>query len=386
MIATAPTSIAGVAIQLQLTNTSAGYIDQLMIGYDIYRFNAPASVNELPGYQLFYSLDNGASWTNVARLNPTVSGPQGVIVPNTIGVTHVLPTLVTLSSKLNPGAGILFRWVDDNAVPTSPDQIYGLDNVSIYTPIPNHDFNGDRKTDIFWRNTVTGENLVSLLDGTTISDNQWIVNIGPDWKPAAFADFNGDKANDIVWQNSATGEILFWFMKAGEQLPTSATIIPSMGSGWKLVGAGNYDDDGKPDLFWRNTSTGENVIWLMEGTSYKEGSWLVDIDPKWQFAGIADLDGDGKNDILLQDSETCLVLVWFMDGQALPKSGSYLPLREAGWKVVGTGDFNADGHQDILWQNRTTGVVSVWLLDGLNLIEEKLVTIFADPSWEIGEE
>lgn len=131
MIATSPTSVAGGAIQLQLANTSGGYIDRLMIGYDIYRINAPSSVNELPGYWLFYSLDNGASWTNVATLNPSVSGPAGVVVPNTAGKTTVAPAPLALAGKWNPSAQILFRWVDDNGVPTSPDQMYGLDNVSV---------------------------------------------------------------------------------------------------------------------------------------------------------------------------------------------------------------------------------------------------------------
>jgi hypothetical protein len=136
MLVTSPTSVAGAAIQLQLTNTSPGYINRLKIGYDIYRVNASASVNELPGFWLFYSLDNGISWTNVAALNPTVSGPNGVVVPNTIGVTNVPATPVKLAGPWNPGAPLLLRWVDDNGVPTSPDQMYGLDNVSIVTPQP----------------------------------------------------------------------------------------------------------------------------------------------------------------------------------------------------------------------------------------------------------
>jgi hypothetical protein len=136
MLATSPTSVAGGAIQLQLTNNSTGYIDRLKVAYDINRFNAPAAVNELPGYWLFYSLDNGTTWTNVAELNPTVSGPNGVIVPNTIGVTNVPSTLIKLATPWNPGTKLLMRWVDDNGQPTSPDQIYGLDNVSITTPEP----------------------------------------------------------------------------------------------------------------------------------------------------------------------------------------------------------------------------------------------------------
>jgi len=35
-------------------------------------------------YWLFYSLDGGSTYTNVAQLNP-----DGTSVPNTVGVTHI---------------------------------------------------------------------------------------------------------------------------------------------------------------------------------------------------------------------------------------------------------------------------------------------------------
>jgi len=130
VIATAPTSVSGMAIQWQLSNTGASIITALRIGYDIRRYTAPASANELPGYQLFYSLDNGTTWTGVPALNPTISG-VGVQVPNSVGVTTVAPTDFTLSSGWAPAGTLLLRWVDDNAVATSPDQIIGLDNVTL---------------------------------------------------------------------------------------------------------------------------------------------------------------------------------------------------------------------------------------------------------------
>ena len=129
-LGTAPTSGAGVVLQLTLTNTSPYAIDSIIIGYDIRRFTAPATANELPGYRLFYSLNSGTTWTNVSALNPALTGAT-VNVPNTAGVTTVSPTTVALSSTWAAGASIRFRWIDDNAVETSPDQIIGLDNVSI---------------------------------------------------------------------------------------------------------------------------------------------------------------------------------------------------------------------------------------------------------------
>lgn len=133
-LGTSPTSGAGVVLQLTLTNSSAVALDSLVIGYDIRRFTAPTTANEVPGYRLFYSLNGGTSWTNVSALNPALTGAT-VNVPNTAGVTTVAPTTVALASSWAAGAQIRFRWIDDNATETSPDQIIALDNISITSAV-----------------------------------------------------------------------------------------------------------------------------------------------------------------------------------------------------------------------------------------------------------
>ncbi|HYF34224.1 MAG TPA: Ig-like domain-containing protein, partial [Prosthecobacter sp.] len=130
VLATSPTSVSGMALQLQLNNGAGVPLTALKISYDIVRYAAAATTNELPGYWLFYSLDNGLTWTNVAALNPTISAGPGVVVPNTSGVTNAPPTDLALNSPWGVNTPLLLRWVDDNADPTSPDHIIGLDNVS----------------------------------------------------------------------------------------------------------------------------------------------------------------------------------------------------------------------------------------------------------------
>lgn len=130
VLSTCPTGNAGSAIQLQLSNTSGGPLVTLNLGYVIYRDNASSGANELPGFWLFYSLDGGATWTNVAALNPVLSGTSGVVVPNTVGATTVPSTLIYLPSPWNAGATLLFRWVDDNAN-SFTDQVIGLNNVTL---------------------------------------------------------------------------------------------------------------------------------------------------------------------------------------------------------------------------------------------------------------
>ena len=127
-LGTSPTGGQGLVLQLQLTNSTASPINVVRIGYDIRRFTA--ATNQLPGYWLFYSVDGGTTWINATDLNPT-----STTVPNTAGVSNIPPTLIALASAWSVGGELRLRWVDDNASDTSPDQIYGLDNVTIGVPI-----------------------------------------------------------------------------------------------------------------------------------------------------------------------------------------------------------------------------------------------------------
>jgi hypothetical protein len=126
LIATAPTTVSGAAIQLALINLTGSALNEISLSYDTRRFTSATTANELPGYWLFTSTDNGSSWNNVVALNPTLS-----TVPNTVGVSTVSNALVTLGATVPNGGSLLLRWVDDNATQTSPDQILGLNNVAI---------------------------------------------------------------------------------------------------------------------------------------------------------------------------------------------------------------------------------------------------------------
>lgn len=128
VMATAPSSVTGTGIQAALTNATAATITSLKIAFDTVRFTAVSAANELPGYWVFIST-NGTSWTNLTP-NPTIT-----TVPNTVGVTAT--TLTASGLSIAPGATFYVRWLDDNAVATSPDQIVGLNNVAIALPVVN---------------------------------------------------------------------------------------------------------------------------------------------------------------------------------------------------------------------------------------------------------
>src|SRR5438876_1095452 len=107
-------------------------------------------------------------------------------------------------------------------------------------------------------------------------------------------DFDGDGKDDILWRNSATGENYIYFMN-GTVVRTGGFLRTVADLNWTIAGVGDFDGNGKADILWRNTSTGQNYIYFMDGTTIKsEGLIRTMADLKWQVAGIGDVDGGGK--------------------------------------------------------------------------------------------
>src|ERR1051326_3075906 len=137
--------------------------------------------------------------------------------------------------------------------------------------------------------------------------------------PQLFA-FNNDLNPDIIWRNSSQDVSTFWFLPqiryyfTSINLNSSSTLSPPFGStNWIIAATGDFNRDGQTDLVWRNPTTGDNVIWLMNGTTFVSAVTNV------------------------------------------PTTGpSY------GWTIVGTGDFNGDGWTDILWRSQAYNYTYIW--------------------------
>jgi hypothetical protein len=273
---------------------------------------------------------------------------------------------------LRPQTGAVREWLLDGATVTSDvavgtaarttDQIVGLG-----------DYDGNGQSDILWWNPV-GKKAFAWLNGSATSV---MLPNAPEVGALVFGsgDYNGDGVSDILWFNPTSRRVYVWLLK---RPPAPGTVLLLNGSTlWlagvapyassQLVGSGDYDGDGKSDILWKNSLTGDTQIWFMTGsivasrqvTSAQIGNRVYPV------VGSGDHDGDGDSDILwASPSQRTL---WLMNGPTVVQQGTPASSLPQPGVVVGSGDYDGNGKSDILWRDPTTEDLLLWLMDGFTL-------------------
>ena len=55
---------------------------------------------------------------------------------------------------------------------------------------------------------------------------------------------------------------------------------------WSIADTGDFDGDGKGDILWRNTSTGQVAIWFMNGTALSSAMVVGTVPTDWTIQGL----------------------------------------------------------------------------------------------------
>lgn len=123
-----------------------------------------------------------------------------------------------------------------------------------------------------------------------------VVSANPNPNPyltsaAIVPDFNGDGKTDKVWVDSTTGEIIIRLMD-GTKVVEQGSLGQFDLSAYDYKIA-DFNADGKTDFLLRNKTTGENSIVLMDGTRVGSAAALSSVDAAWS-PQIGDFNGDRK--------------------------------------------------------------------------------------------
>lgn len=227
------------------------------------------------------------------------------------------------------------------------------------------DFSNDGSADILFRNRTSGEIVIYLMNGTTISSAGSVATLNLKWLIKKLGDFNGDGKADILLWDSNSGEIVIFLMD-GTSIIGSASI-GTLSYKWKIRGIGDFNNDSKDDILFWDSNSGEMVIYVMNGTTVTSAESIATLNLKWKIRGLNDFNGDGKMDILLQDSKDGEIVIYLMNGTTISSSGS-VGILNLKWQINKLGDFNGDGKTDILLRDCNSGEIVIFLMDGTSTL------------------
>ncbi len=275
---------------------------------------------------------------------------------------------------------------------------------------PGGDFNSNGATDLLWRHDVSGRNVVWLMNGVVrdtgaFTNPDTLADVG--WKIVGTADLNADGFTDILWRHATSGRLVVWLMNGLDRLSGVFTTPDAFTDlNWGVAGLGDFNSDGRPDILWRNTVTGAMQVWIMRGTERRalrstNPAALTDVN--WEAIGVGDFGTsatdatpDGKPDILFRNRTSGKNVIWLMDGLDRTTGAFTVPdtVGDLNWKMRAVGDFGSwdgasvgppDGKADIVWRHAVSGRIVVWLMDGVTRATGLFTTpdAITDLNWQL---
>jgi hypothetical protein len=196
-------------------------------------------------------------------------------------------------------------------------------------------------------------------------------------------DLNLDASTDLLWRNKATGQNIGWLMN-GTTVAIAAFLPTIADTNWEIRGVGDFNANGKADVIWRNKVTGQNIAWLMDGLTVVFSAFLPTIaDTNWEIQGVGDFDADGRADVIWRNKATGQNIVWLMNGASVSFAAFMPTIADTNWEIREVGDFDGNGKADVIWRNKVTGQNIVWLMNGASVSFAAFMPTIADTNWEI---
>ncbi|NEO78678.1 hypothetical protein [Moorena sp. SIO4G3] len=193
---------------------------------------------------------------------------------------------------------------------------------------------GDGNRSPLWRNTETGAVVVWKMKGSEFQEAITIdpPADGPgsnlDWEIRGTGDVNSGGGEEIFWYNTSTGDIAVSEIdETGFGNATFITdssnekMIISPDNDWQLLAAGDMDGDGDADAIWENMNTRQFAYWNLDGTVFQNAVLIESeaADGPWEFRGAYDANNDGIDDLFFRNSITGQNGMWMIQNDSVDK-------------------------------------------------------------------
>ena len=352
-------------------------------------------------------VNRGQSWTTPIRLKNrtnipvsweiSINQPWLSVSPATGTSTASqdgLFNLVSTGGSLAPGlySGLARVFTTNSHLDTS----LGI-TVNMRVAAPSRDpgdFSGDGIFDLIWQHQTNGALALWRMNGTSLIGGEPF-NPGhlsdTNWKIVGTGDFNADGHPDLLWQHQTQGFVSVWFMNGPNQV-SAASLTPDRvaDTNWKIVATGDFNGDGRRDIAWHHQTEGWVSVWLMDGTRLMNGTLLTPNripDVNWRVVAAGDFNADGKTDLVWRNQATGKLSIWLMDGTRLMDGVWMTPdqVVDTNWQIKSVGDVNGDGRPDLIWQHAGSGSLAAWFMNGTVMTAGRSLTPAAvmDLNWKI---
>ena len=207
------------------------------------------------------------------------------------------------------------------------------------------DFNGDRISDVLFRDPTNGDLGFYELSATFRGEFQgWhdIASSSTEYSAVGAGDFNGDRVVDVLMRDQASGDIGFYEMGDGGTWQGWHHITYSS-TAYSVVGTGDFNGDGVSDILPRNSNNGDLGFYQLNSDGSLQG-WhdIGASSTDYSVVGTDDLNNDGVSDVLFRNSSNGDLGFYQLNSDGCLNSWHDIGVASTAYAVVGTGDFNGD--------------------------------------------
>jgi hypothetical protein len=242
----------------------------------------------------------------------------------------------------NQSTGLVAFWNESGGVRTGIT-FSSAPDPTVWKLLGTGDFNGDGTTDLLWQNQNPSDPQYGLVAMWLMDKNKLGITSSmtfPDaapssvWRLLGVGDFDGNGTIDLAWQDqnssdSSYGLVATWLMNTSGGLSSVAFPGTATPATWKLLGIGDFDQDGTADLVWQDVNTSDSSyglvgFWLLSDGNFSQATFPAAISPSNMQLTIANVVGDAPPDLIWHNLATGQVIDWQIQQNATVVSSSVL--------------------------------------------------------------